>query len=132
VLFQILYQFPLFLLIAWWFFCRRNENFRIQLVPILLDALVLGVALARFHGSSIPPSGHALILTHSFISVRSQAFKAVAMLMLAGTIGLKISWGDYRSWVFGIALGLLSGTTWNLLSARARRNAPIKNEDVSA
>ncbi|HEY7786489.1 MAG TPA: hypothetical protein VIB00_17290 [Pyrinomonadaceae bacterium] len=51
MLFQLTYQFPLFLLIAWWFFCRRAENAGIHLVPTLLDASVLGVAFMRFHGS---------------------------------------------------------------------------------
>jgi hypothetical protein len=120
VLFLLTYQFPLFLLIAWWFFCRRAENLGIQVAPTLLDALVLGVAFMRFHGSSIPPSGHALILSHAFLTVRNIYFKVAAALMLAITIGLKISWGDYRSWSYGIVIGLLTGTAWNLIGAKSR------------
>ena len=124
MLFTILYQFPLFLLIAWWFFCRRAENSRINPAPAAFDVLVLIIALARFHGSSIPPSGHALILTHSFITVRSGYFRLVALVMLAITVALKVSWGDYCSWLYGIVFGLVSATAWNLLSASSRRTGP--------
>jgi hypothetical protein len=70
------------------------------------------MAVSRFYGLPIPPSGHALFLTHSLVSVRNKYYRIAALVMLIVTILLKLSWGDYRSWLYGIIIGLVSGTIW--------------------
>jgi hypothetical protein len=111
-LFSLVYSGPLFILGAFWLFFHREEYRRLQLLRMLLDAAVFSVAIARFFGSSIPPSGHALLLTHTIITVNNRYFRLVAVIMLIATAGLKISWHDYTSLASGIVLALLSGAAW--------------------
>ena len=55
-----------------WLFFRKQEYRRFELLRVLLDVAVFAVASARFFGSSIPPSGHALLLTHTIITVSNR------------------------------------------------------------
>ena len=111
-LFSLIYNGPLFILGACWLFFRAHEYRRLQIIRPLLDIAVLSIAIARFFGSSIPPSGHAILLTHTLISVSNRYFRLAALIMLIGTAGLKISWHDYTSLGYGIVLGTISGLAW--------------------
>ncbi len=112
MLFQLIYNSPLVILCAFWLYSRIRGWQRLQLLRALLDVAVVSIALARFYGSSIPPSGHALFLTHSLINVGNRFYRLAALIMLLATIGLKISWSDYTSWSYGLALGVISGLLW--------------------
>jgi hypothetical protein len=112
VLFSLLYNGPLVILGAFWLRSRVREFDRLQILPVLLDVAIVSIAVARFYGSSIPPSGHALFLTHSLVSVNKRYYRFATLVMLIVTIGLKISWGDYTSWGYGILLGIASGRLW--------------------
>ena len=111
-LFSLLYSGPLFILGVFWIFFRTEEYRRLQIVRVLIDLVVFAVALARFLGSSIPPSGHAILLTHTLITVSNRYYRLAALIMLIGTAALKISWHDFRSLGYGIALGIITGVVW--------------------
>jgi hypothetical protein len=110
--FFLMYNAPLFVLGFFWILLRKQEYRRLQIIRALLDLAVCAIALARFFGSSIPPSGHALLLTHTLISVSNRYYKLCALAMLLATAGLKISWHDFASLGYGIVLGILSGVAW--------------------
>lgn len=111
-LFWLMYNGPLYILGIFWIFFRIQEYRRLRILGVLLDIVVFSIALARFFGSSVPPSGHAIVLTHTLITVSNRYFRLAALLMLIGTAGLKISWHDYTSLGYGIVLGIASGLVW--------------------
>ena len=90
-LFSLIYNGPLFVLGFLWVFFRQQEYRRLQIVRVLIDLAVFAVAFARFFGSSIPPSGHAILLTHTLITVSNRYYRLAALAMLVATAGLKIS-----------------------------------------
>ena len=111
-MFSLAYNGPLFILGTFWIFFRAQEYRRLQILRVLLDLAVFSIAIARFFGSSIPPSGHALLLTHTLITVSNRYFRLAALVMLIATAGLKISWHDFTSLGYGIGLGLITGMAW--------------------
>ena len=111
-LFSLIYNVPLFIMGFFWIFFRTQEYRRLQVLRVLLDLAVFAAALARFLGSSIPPSGHAILLTHTLITVSNRYYRLAALIMLIATAGLKISWHDYTSLGYGIVLGTISGVAW--------------------
>ena len=111
-LFWLMYNGPLFLLGIFWLFFHKEEYRRLQVLRVLIDIAVFSAAIARFFGSSIPPSGHALLLTHTLITVSNRYYRLAAIIMLILTAGLKISWYDFTSLGYGIVLGIISGVAW--------------------
>jgi hypothetical protein len=111
-LFSLIYNGPLFILGIFWLFFRKQEYRRLQIIRALLDFTVFAVAIARFFGSSIPPSGHAMLLTHTLITVSNRYYRLAALIMLILTAALKISWNDLTSLGYGIVLGMISGVVW--------------------
>jgi hypothetical protein len=109
-LFSLMYNGPLFILAIFWIFFRTQDYRRLRI--LLLDLAVVAIALARFFGSSIPPSGHAILLTHTLITVSNRYFRIAALAMLIATAALKISWHDFSSLGYGIVLGITSGMIW--------------------
>jgi hypothetical protein len=105
-----MYNGPLFILAIFWIFFRTQDYRRLRI--LLLDLAVVAIALARFFGSSIPPSGHAILLTHTLITVSNRYFRIAALAMLIATAALKISWHDFSSLGYGIVLGITSGMIW--------------------
>jgi hypothetical protein len=118
MLFSLLYNGPLVILLAFWVLCRRREQKRWQSLKILLDIVILSMAISRFYGLLIPPSGHALFLTYSLLTVSNKYYRIAALVMLFVTIALKISWGDYESWSYGIPLGAVSGIVWGWIGSK--------------
>ena len=111
-MFSLLYSGPLFILGIFWLYFRVLEYRRSRILGVVLDLAVISIALARFFGSSIPPSGHALLLTHTLITVSNRYFRLSALAMLIATAALKISWHDFSSLGYGIVLGVTSGIIW--------------------
>jgi len=111
-LFSLMYNGPLFILAIFWIFFRTREYRRLRILGVLLDLAVVSIAIARFFGSSIPPSGHAILLTHTLITVSNRYFRLAALAMLIATAALKISWHDFSSLGYGIVLGITSGMIW--------------------
>ncbi|HZI87550.1 MAG TPA: hypothetical protein VFD48_12000 [Pyrinomonadaceae bacterium] len=111
-LFSLLYNGPLFILGLFWLFFRKDEYRRFQILRVLIDLAVFSIAIARFFGSSIPPSGHAILLTHTLITVSNRYYRLAALAMLITTAGLKISWHDFTSLGYGVVLGIISGVIW--------------------
>ena len=111
-LFSLIYNGPLFILGAFWLFFRTEEYRRFQILRVLIDVAVFSIAIARFFGSSIPPSGHAILLTHTLITVSNRYYRLAALTMLIVTAGLKISWHDFTSLGYGVVLGMISGAAW--------------------
>src|SRR5687768_14040376 len=111
-LLSLMYNGPLFILGAFWLFFRTEEYSRFQILRVLIDVAVFSIAIARFFGSSIPPSGHAILLTHTLITVSNRYYRLAALTMLIVTAGLKISWHDFTSLGYGVVLGIISGVIW--------------------
>jgi hypothetical protein len=112
MLFSLFYNVPLVILATFWLLCRKQEQKRWKSVKTGLDIIVVCLAMSRYYGAMIPPSGHALFLTYSLITVSSRYYRIAALMMLLVTILLKISWGDYQSWSYGILLGVVTSTIW--------------------
>ncbi len=124
----MLYNAPLVILGAFWLFFRTQGAARLRISRVLLDITIVSIVIARFYGSPIPPSGHAVFLAHSLISVSNRYYRLAALMMLIMTIGLKITWGDYWSWSYGVVIGIITGTAWILTgrkSASGIRTAEI-------
>ena len=127
-LFSLIYNGPLFILAVFWMFFRIQEYRRLRMLPVLLDIAVASIAIARFFGSSIPPSGHALLLTHTLITVSNRYYRLAALAMLVMTAGLKISWHDFTSLGDGIVFGIASGMVWVILTrVNANRTGPNRS-----
>jgi hypothetical protein len=124
-LFSLIYNGPLFILGLFWLFFRTEEYRRLQILRVLIDLAVFAIAIARFFGSSIPPSGHAILLTHTLITVSNRYYRLAALAMLIVTAGLKISWHDFTSLGYGIVLGIVSGVAWNW----ARSDQVLQSEE---
>lgn len=103
--FNLLYNLPLYSLLCFWLYYRAEEATRIPLLA--LDGLVVACAAARLWGDVHPASGHALLLSYSLLTVPHRFYRVAAALLLALTIALKLAAGDQRSWLYGIAFGLL-------------------------
>jgi hypothetical protein len=123
-MFSLAYNGPLFILGIFWIFFRIQEYRRLQILRVLLDLAVFSIAIARFFGSSIPPSGHAILLTHTLITISNRYYRLAALIMLIATAALKISWHDFTSPGYGIVLGIISGMTW--VWAGSRRSDSVK------
>jgi hypothetical protein len=115
-----LYNWPLFSVCFFWLFCRlRDAKALAPLAPwrpwrLLLDGLVVLLAASRMAGTFVPSSGHALLMSYSLLTVPNRLYRAAAAAVLLLTIALKLTWGDGRSWVYGIALGGLFGAIYRL------------------
>jgi hypothetical protein len=109
---SLLYNLPLYILGPYWLICRMREDKRSSSLKTLIDLLVVALAISRYFGPIVPTSGHALFLTHSFITIRSQFYRIPAAVMLIVTVVIKMSWQDYSSLVSGILIGFISGAIW--------------------
>jgi hypothetical protein len=49
-------------------------------------------------------------------------------VMLLATIAVKLSWGDYTSWLTGIAMGCISGALWIYIGWR--RNGQLRRDTI--
>jgi hypothetical protein len=81
---------------------------------LLIDMLVVLTAGSRFFGPIVPASGHALFFSYGLLTVTNGYYKVASAILLTLTIALKLSWGDYYSWLSGIVLGLF----WGILYRR--------------
>jgi hypothetical protein len=105
--FWLLYNAPIYGLFFFWLYCRTHERDSFRVGEIVTDGFVVCLALSRFLGPLIPPSGHALFLSYSLLTTGNRLYRIVAAVLLALTIALKLSWGDYHSWLYGILLGVV-------------------------
>jgi hypothetical protein len=128
-LFSLLYNGPLFILGFFWLFFRAQEYRRLQILRVLIDLAVISIAIARFFGSSVPPSGHAILLTHTLITVSNRYYRLAALSMLMATAGLKISWHDFTSLGYGVALGIISGVIWLWAGRRSEYSVPPEDSE---
>jgi hypothetical protein len=112
IVFSLLYNLPLFGLAVYWIFCRIQEAKKARPLAIAIDIIVVAMAASRYLGSTILPSGHALFLTHSLLTTANRLYRFIAFILLVATIVLKVSWGDYSSWVYGIIVALGSSVFW--------------------
>lgn len=123
-MFSLLYNVPVFGLTVAWVFCRLQAQQPWLSWRSLLDVVVVTIAASRFFGAAIPPSGHALFLTHSIITTTNRSYQMAAIIMLSITIALKVGWGDYSSWLYGMLLGLISGGLWLYALGKHAEQAP--------
>lgn len=65
-------------------------------------------------GTFVPSSGHALLMSYSLLTIPNRLYRAAAAAALLLTIALKLTWGDGRSWFYGIALGGLFGAIYRM------------------
>ena len=119
---SILYNVPMYGMFFLWLFCRIRENAVFLPLQVLLDGLVVGIAASRFLGPYLPASGHALFLSYSLLTVASYPFRIASGVLLALTIMLKLSWGDYYSWTCGLLLGVPCAIFYGRLSRRNTSN----------
>jgi hypothetical protein len=114
--FSLLYNLPLFGLAVYWLLCRIQEAKKSRPLAIAIDIIVVALAASRYLGSAIWPSGHALFLTHSLLTTANRLYRVIALILLVVTIVLKVSWGDYSSWVYGILVALSSSVLWGYVN----------------
>lgn len=117
--FSLLYNWPLYAIGLVWLYYRWRGRGTLNRWRILLDAAVVIMTASRFLGPLIPPSGHALFLTYAGLTVDRRLFRIVAALLLLATIALKLSWGDHRSWLYGLLLGAVLGVIYQRTGAKA-------------
>lgn len=103
--FSLLYNWPLYGIGLVWLFLRWRTPASLNRWRVFMDGLVVAMAASRFLGPLIPPSGHALFLSYAGLTTGHRLFRVVAVLLLLATIALKLNWGDYHSWLYGILLG---------------------------
>ncbi|MGH9846338.1 MAG: hypothetical protein ACREEM_47170 [Blastocatellia bacterium] len=104
-----LYNWPLFSVCFFWLFCRLREPGALKPPRMILDGVVVILAASRMVGEFLPSSGHALLMSYSLLTVVNRFYRVAAAAMLLLTIAMKLTWGDGRTWVYGIALGGLLG-----------------------
>jgi hypothetical protein len=126
VSFTYLYNGPVLLLCVAWLLLRVRDKSELIPLRIFIDALVAAIALSRFLGATIPPSGHALFLSYSLVTIYYKSYRIPAMLMLLLTIALKVSWHDYTSWAYGILVGLGCGVVWIYAGRHTERATQLK------
>lgn len=107
--FWALYVAPLFCAAPLWVRLRVAEARRLDW-RAALDATVLGLSFARFLASGLLPfSGHMLFLTYSAIATTSFRYRVLAAVLIAETTFFKFwIWKDWRSWLIGLALGIIA------------------------
>ena len=121
-----IYNLPVAVMgIAWLVieFRRRAKLFRIC---VLLNVVVIVVGLGRFLGWQIPPSGHALFFSYGLLTVENKTYRLFATIFLLVTIGLKLSWGDSATWLYGITLGVGLGLLHRFFVAARPGNSVAK------
>jgi hypothetical protein len=123
-MFSLLYNVPVFGLAVFWAYCRLQEQPPRRSWRSVLDVVVVAIAGSRFFGAAIPPSGHALFLTYSLITTANRYYRMAAAVMLIITIALKVSWGDYNSWFYGLLAGVISGSLWVYARGKNAEPAP--------
>lgn len=116
LLFSLFYNLPLFGLAVYWILCRIQEAKNARPLAIAIDIIVVALAASRYLGSTILPSGHALFLNHSLLTTVNRLYRIIAIVLLVVTIVLKVSWGDYSSWVYGILVALCSSVLWRYVN----------------
>lgn len=117
--FSLLYNLPLYAIGLVWLYYRWRGRVALNRWRVLLDAAVVVMAASRFLGPLIPPSGHALFLTYAGLTIDRRLFRIVAFILLLATIALKLSWGDYRSWLYGLLLGAALGVLYRWAGAKS-------------
>lgn len=114
---SVLYNWPLYAIGLVWLYYRWQGRAGLNCWRILLDTTVVVIAASRFLGPLIPSSGHALFLTYIGLTVDRRLFRVLAAILLLATIALKLSWGDYRSWLYGLLLGAALGIIYQRAGA---------------
>jgi hypothetical protein len=127
-LLSFLYNAPLFAMALFWGYCRIQESRKLLSWESLIDILVFVVAASRFFGSSIPPSGHALFLTHTMLTINNRAYRLTALILLIMTVVLKLTWGDYTSWIYGILTGTITAGAWVYVKSKRAIHSELKTE----
>jgi len=128
LLLSILYNAPMFVMAVFWVFCRIKEGRKLRSWESLVDIIVFIFAASRFFGSRIPPSGHALFLTHTMLTITNRAYRVTALILLIMTVAFKLTWGDYSSWVYGILIGLISGGFWAYAKSKRVETSGLETE----
>ena len=83
-----------------------------------LDALVLGLALARAFTPALPASGHALFLAYAAGTGRCWTVRLTALAVLAEVADLKLwAWGDPTFWP-GVVGGALAAGLFRAIPTR--------------
>ncbi|MFN0110939.1 MAG: hypothetical protein ACKVZH_18925 [Blastocatellia bacterium] len=103
--FALFYNLPVFALGLWWLAARIRNRCELTFLGAATDLLVVAAGFSRFLGASIPTSGHALFLSYGLLTVANKPYRICALIFLAVTVGLKLSWGDCSTWFYGIVFG---------------------------
>ncbi len=111
-----LYNWPLYSVCFFWLFCRLREPGALRLPRLILDGVVVILAASRMYSDYLPSSGHALLMCYSVLTVPNPFYRVATAAMLLLTIAMKLTWGDGRTWVYGIALGGLCGLIYRTIA----------------
>lgn len=125
-LFFWIYNLPVVLMGFVWLAIEFKRRTTLTVPCVLCDLIVIGVGLGRFLGWQIPPSGHALFFSYSLLTVTNKVYRLFAAIFLLLTIGLKLSWGDYSTWVYGIVVGVGLRLLHRFFVAKCAGNAVAK------
>lgn len=125
-LFFWIYNLPVVLMGFVWLAIEVKRRTTLTVPCVLCDLIVIGVGLGRFLGWQIPPSGHALFFSYSLLAVPNIAYRFFAAAFLLMTIALKLSWGDYSTWVYGIVVGVGLGLLHRFFATDRAGNAVAK------
>lgn len=105
-LFFWIYNFPVAAMGIVWLAIEFKRRAKLPWPCVFFDVIVIAAGLGRFWGWQIPPSGHILFFSYSLLTVTSKVYRLFAAIFLLLTIGLKLSWDDYSTWVYGIVVGV--------------------------
>lgn len=125
-LFFWIYNLPVAVMGLIWLAIEFNRRATLPMRCVLIDLVVIVVGLGRFLGWQIPPSGHALFLSYILLTIANNAYRLFAAIFLLLTIGLKLSWGDYSTWGYGIVVGGGLGLLHRFFVAKRAGNAVAK------
>jgi len=117
--FLLLYMAPFFP--AFFLWARHWVDQIEQQPPAVLAVDVVAVILAatRMMGTWLPVSGHMLFYTYAGLTTGSRALRVLIGALAAVAAWFKlVLWGDWRSFVLGIAAGLALAAL-RLLAGRA-------------
>lgn len=119
-----LYLAPLFAVFGWWARARMRDADAASPGRIVVDAVVVALAAARFAGGFLPLSGHMLFLTHAAGTTRGALRLAAVALLLETTWFKLMIWRDPASWGLGLAAGLAAVALYRRLPAGTRALRP--------
>ena len=101
----IIYSIPLVFVFFIWIWARFGEEKSFQFKLIGIDIVVVGLAAVRILGWLFH-SGHVLFLVYTFFTTKNITYRILCIPMIAITVYIKYSWGDFVTPILGGVIGV--------------------------